>query len=611
MKNSAKSLVKFVVIFIAVCSEVNAYGVENDRKLFSRSPEIIEIEADKNVIREMVKSKIPLGAFWGAKDLCISEENGLCWVLNRWSINVVELKEKQLVGAFGDFHRPLAMRYLTKSNRIIVVDAAREHRGSIIKFYDLETGNLTDEIMIDDNRACKFNSVILSNDESRLWLVTHAARVSMLKLSDYDPSRSAMYEVDLDGKKAELCIGEGKAGSDRSDFNGVLGLQMRCVLDAKGRLFLSGHSLKTISQYDETTKTIKDIVKLKNEPCYLNADPVRARLYVIFPEGGITVIDTDKRRLVGEIPTDKVIENMLVLSDTNELLLADKDSHELQVYDAETLEKRGVISLPGTLRGHPKGIGKLAFHKESRTLVAVVRTGFGLALYDCEGGSGVFLNVRDPMSVHVGPKGKLIYTCNKGSGNISVVDLVAERFVGTIEIGGSPFDMEFLPDGRTALISDRTEKRIVVLDLEKKKILKEFKLSKQPISVISSKDGKRCAIASNWSKKHNDCFIVDLDSGKSERVRISSLVKEDWPGINKTGRAMAIGEKTGVQIEVPGWIGSKGPILIDGPKETKRVKHFAYDTTSVVLSPDEKWAYITCRFNFSGPVLVKISIADK
>jgi hypothetical protein len=64
-----------------------------------------QIKAERGRFEE---KRIFLGSFRRAVDFCISEKDGLCWVLNDLSdnMNVVDLHEGRLAGSFGGFISP-------------------------------------------------------------------------------------------------------------------------------------------------------------------------------------------------------------------------------------------------------------------------------------------------------------------------------------------------------------------------------------------------------------------------------------------------------------------------------------------------------------------------
>lgn len=607
MGKPLKIYVEVIAVFIVMClcRHLHAGGVAGDREWSAHSPDTIcRTKEDRATHEQFVDKKIFLGAFRRAATFCISEKDAICWVLNDLSrnINVVDIRQRRIAGALGRLDGPLAVHYLEQSEQIIVVDEAkRPRRGVTIKFLHPSTGEQTKEIEIDDWRTYRINSAVLSQDESTLWLVTSATMSSL-----YGSVPSVMYQIGLIREKVEICVGSKKAeiGKVNHDM-----LQMRCVLDPQGRLFVSGHQPKTISQYDIPSGKLRPLVTLPDEIGILFADSVKARVYASLMRGGIAVIDTDKGELVFVIPTRQAVTAMCTVPETNELLIALKGSHELELVDTNAFDKRGIVILPGGDKGGPVGVAKMSFHAESGTLVAIVREGYGLALYDFQTNSGCFLDVRDPTCVRVDPRGKYAYTCNSGSGNISIVDLSADRFVGTIQIGGSPWDMDFLPGSKCALITDPARKRILTLDLDTHEILNEFSLEKSPYRVISSKDGKSCIVS--WDSFLGDRSILDLGSGRITKAEISDLSAEAWPDIRIYIRSVAIGDKTGVRVKVPGWLGVEWSIVIGRDTGREYVRLFADNITSVALSADEQWAYIACQKSASNPVLLKVRIAEK
>ena len=560
-----------------------------------------QIKAERGRFEE---KRIFLGSFRRAVDFCISEKDGLCWVLNDLSdnMNVVDLHEGRLAGSFGGFISPQACHYLPTSNRLLVVDEARDSRGAVVRLLDAATGVEKKQIAVRDWRAYRISSTALSEDETTLWLVTACTHSSL-----YGPVRSVLYKIDLRSGRSELCMGP--ARPDMETGTTAPG-RMACVLGPNGRLFFWGHEPNTISEYDTSAGEARCFLRLEEEFDILAADADRGRLYVCFAAGNIAEVDTDKAALASTIETNGRVTAMCLVPHVQELVYLVEGSGEAQVLDARTLDNKYAINLPGITKGAEGAVAKMCFDKGAKTLVVAARNGNALVLYDTLSGAARVLDVGNPTCVRVGPGGERIYICHAQTGNISMVDAKTDKFLGTIQLGGSLWDVDFLHKKNHAVVADVAGARVVLLDLDTLKILREFITEQKPWRVIVSEDDRRCLVSFDrlWDFESSGRAVLDFKSGIVTRVRTSEL-REAWPQIPKREYSLAVERRNGgLYVRIPGFLRSTHYVPIGSASARRYLASFGYEMPCVALSPDERWAYVACQISPANAVLLKVAM---
>ncbi len=187
-----------------------------------------------------------------------------------------------------------------------------------------------------------------------------------------------------------------------------------------------------------------------------------------------------------------------------------------------------------------------------------------------------------PKGVSLSPDGKRAYVTNFGQANgknIDIYDAVTLSYEATIDVPGIVVESVLSNDGKTIYASNFVRNSVQIVDLEKRRVVKEIPTGMHPKILVQSPDGKSL-FAANWSG--NSVTQIDIASGK--------VVRTLPAGLNPRGMAMT---KSGV-LYVANFNGEsidifKGPDLSDKHriKACPIPRHLA-------LSPDEKTLYVSC-----------------
>jgi len=110
--------------------------------------------------------------------------------------------------------------------------------------------------------------------------------------------------------------------------------------------------------------------------------------------------------------------------------------------------------------------------------------------------------------VLVSPDGKLLYTANIVTENISVIDRKSGKLVTQVPCGKGAEGMAFTPDGGQLWIGNQTAGSITIIDANSSEAVKTFPCPGMPVRIRFTLDGKR-ALVSSWAEK-GELIVIDV-----------------------------------------------------------------------------------------------------
>jgi YVTN family beta-propeller protein len=121
--------------------------------------------------------------------------------------------------------------------------------------------------------------------------------------------------------------------------------------------------------------------------------------------------------------------------------------------------------------------------------------------------------LRRPVALVLADEGKWLFTANRRSGTVSVIDTQKLQNIAEITVGRALADLAVAPDGKHLLAVDEHANELIVLarrgpSLE---IAHRMPVSPAPVSVSVAPDGARCFVASLWSRR-----LTVIDLGKDD-----------------------------------------------------------------------------------------------
>lgn len=134
-------------------------------------------------------------------------------------------------------------------------------------------------------------------------------------------------------------------------------------------------------------------------------------------------------------------------------------------------------------------------------------------------------HLRRPVAIALAREGQLLLVANQRSGTVSLVDLKDRKVVSETPIGTNLSDLVAVVDLRDDLFlaTDSATHQLHLLRLSGKtaelKALDSLKVSADPVSICAGKQGKRCFIASRWSRR---LTIVELRRSSDGGIRLAA-----------------------------------------------------------------------------------------
>ncbi len=118
---------------------------------------------------------------------------------------------------------------------------------------------------------------------------------------------------------------------------------------------------------------------------------------------------------------------------------------------------------------------------------------------------------RGPVALVVSDDGQHILTANRRSGTISIVDSMAQRLVGETAVGNKLSSIAPIPGTSLLLTTDEADHALILVSRQKDQIqvVARLPVAPYPVTVICRSDGRRCYVASLWSRRLS---VVDIEA---------------------------------------------------------------------------------------------------
>ncbi len=132
--------------------------------------------------------------------------------------------------------------------------------------------------------------------------------------------------------------------------------------------------------------------------------------------------------------------------------------------------------------------------------------------------------LRRPVAAELSASGELLYVANRRSGSLSIVDLERGKTVDEIDLGKQLSHLATVPGEPPYMVAtDEATHELLLLDVRDTEVSVRQRLTvgSYPVSVAVSRDGRRCVVASLWSRRLS---FVDLPVGKDETARVTATL---------------------------------------------------------------------------------------
>jgi hypothetical protein len=262
-----------------------------------------------------------------------------------------------------------------------------------------------------------------------------------------------------------------------------------------------------------------------------------------------------------------------------------------------------------TIAGVPGGSAATAGQLNSTTKGGGGKAGNAIATGGKGGAAGAVPTGEAGSTEQEPGKKRLAVSADFVNQSLSIVDLDKlvdgatreDALVGTVDLSKytpGPLDLAITPDGKTALVSisagwlsafDTTipagNGTVLIVDLEKKTVVKDLNTGASPMGITITKDGKRAFVGIYGSALHveNYILLVDIEKQTFEQVPTGQSYNEE----------LAIDDTGTVAILTLGTSGNCMTFLVDDPvgKQGATIG-LTSDAAGVAFFPGTKMAFL-------------------
>ena len=234
------------------------------------------------------------------------------------------------------------------------------------------------------------------------------------------------------------------------------------------RVFISNVESNNISVINTQNNTVIESIALQGAPVGLAMAPDNRTLYVAdWFSDKILALNTanyDERR---EVIVSKAPAGLMVSHDSKTLYVAARDSNEIAVIDSNTFTVTQRIKV-GT---HPFGLSLTgdtlyAVNVYDNTVSAINTKTFA---------QSVIKVGEHPYCAVASPDNKTLYVTNTQDDTVSVIDLVSNKTIATIDVGMTPEGISYAPEAALVLAASWGENKVSMIDAKTNTLIGHIK----------------------------------------------------------------------------------------------------------------------------------------
>ncbi len=114
---------------------------------------------------------------------------------------------------------------------------------------------------------------------------------------------------------------------------------------------------------------------------------------------------------------------------------------------------------------------------------------------------------KQPEAVDLSPDGLELWVGLNQEGAIDIVDTVANKSKEKVNLGGRPYRVKFIADGKLVVCTMLSTKELLVIDKVTRKVVRRMKLDSTPMGIVFSADGKTAFVTVN---QPDEVLKIDL-----------------------------------------------------------------------------------------------------
>lgn len=235
--------------------------------------------------------------------------------------------------------------------------------------------------------------------------------------------------------------------------------------------------------------------------------------------GTLTLIDTARDEVIGEIRAGSKPRGMAASRDGRRLYVSDQPANVLLVVD---LEKRSVVSKV-ELGESPEGV---SLSPDGRWVVAAVEVSNSIAFVDAESGRLSHLvktGGKNPEHAVFSPDGRWLYVSAEDADTVDVVAVAKREQVASIKVGKRPRGIAFTPDGRRAYVACELANTVYAIDVGAHAVLAAIPAGQFSNGVAMRPDGARVFVSNG-----RDGTVSVIDTVTNSVVATVPVGRRPW-----------------------------------------------------------------------------------
>lgn len=292
-------------------------------------------------------------------------------------------------------------------------------------------------------------------------------------------------------------------------------------------LYVARFSDGDITVIDSTTH--KEVGRIEmgfgSNPAEVIPSPDKKLLYV--SNRGldeIAVIEVNSGKVTARIKTGIHPNFAKITPDGRYLVVANNQDNRATVIDLST---NTVVGTPS------EGLGAsgVAITDDSRHAYITSIYDDDISVIDLRNMERVrIIKVRGAMAIVIPHGSRFAYLCSNRK-SISIIDITANKVVGSIPVGDTPNYITLSSHGDRAFVTNALSNTLSVVDLTKRTVIKEIAVGREPTSSALSPDGKFLFV-NNHSDGDTDGSISVID--------VNALTEIDRFKFARNPRALAV-----------------------------------------------------------------------
>jgi YVTN family beta-propeller protein len=188
-------------------------------------------------------------------------------------------------------------------------------------------------------------------------------------------------------------------------------------------------------------------------------------------------------------------------------------SYSSQPYETRTTTRLGVITMRSRSRGSNRVV--VAWFSFSLPAIALLysvvpRANAADATDTARALPSRSAADRSPLQLAVSPDGTRLFTANRTSNSVSVIDVASRELTGEIAVGAGPTGVAVSPGGDTIYVANRLDDTVSVVDLATGKTTHQIAVANQPYDIIVGSDG---AVYVSCVGKDEVVQVIDSGTG--------------------------------------------------------------------------------------------------